>query len=119
MAFPMSWIDRINAAIVRRIHGKATLIADDVGVELSGQRREYSGLHRAVAYGHPNPVGDALSVALDFGEGQIVVVSENDAAWRTVVEALDAHPRNRMPYVEWSVRLVADPTRQFDLLSPR
>jgi hypothetical protein len=107
MAFPMSWIDRINAAIVRRIHGKATLRADAVGVELSGRRLAYADLQHAVAYRHPNLVGDDLAVALDFGEGRIVVVCENDGAWRTVVAALDAHPRSQRPAVEWTLALVA------------
>jgi hypothetical protein len=107
MDFPMSWIDRINAAIVRRIHGKATLRADDQGVEVSGQRLAYAGLEHAVAYRHPNLVGDDLAVALDFGEGQVVIVSQNDAAWGTVLSGLDRHPRTQRPSTEWTLALVA------------
>jgi hypothetical protein len=72
----VSWIDRINAAIVRRISGKATLLADEQGIEQAGQRLAWSGLDRAIAYRHPSLVGDDLAVALDFGESRIVVVSE-------------------------------------------
>lgn len=103
----MSWIDRINAALVQRIHGKATLRADDVGMELSGQRLAYSELCRAVAYRHPNPVGGDLAVALDFGGGRVVVVSENDGVWGTILSGLDRHPRNQRPSSEWTLALVA------------
>jgi len=104
----MSWIDRINAAIVRRLHGKATLAADERGVELNGQRLAYADIQRAVAYRHPNLVSDDLTVALDFGDGGSVVVSENDQAlWTTVLAALDRHPRNQRPSTEWRLALVA------------
>lgn len=63
-------------------------------------------LERAVAYRHPDFVGDDLTVALDFGEGRVVVVSENDAAWHPVLSALDADPRGRQRSAEWTVALV-------------
>jgi hypothetical protein len=107
MASPMSWIDRINAAIVRRIQGNATLRADALGVELSGRRLAYADLQHAIAYRHPNPIGDDLSLALDFGDGRIVTVSENDAAWRTVLSGLDGHPRNQRLSTDWTLLLVA------------
>lgn len=107
MDFEMSWIDRINAAIVRRIDRKDPLLADEHGIEQSGQRYAYADLKRAVAYRHPNLIGDELTVALDFGEGHIIIVSENDAAWRAVLSSLDAHPRSQRPSAEWSLALVA------------
>jgi hypothetical protein len=116
MAFPMSWIDRINAAIVRRIRGEATLRADALGVELSGRRLAYADLQQAVAYRHPNPIGDDLSVALDFGDGRIVTVSENDAAWRTVLSGLDGHPRNQLLSTEWTLVLVGAEDVRIELL---
>jgi hypothetical protein len=101
------WIDRINAAIVRRISGKTTQLVDEQGIEQAGQRLAWSGLERAIAYRHPSLVGDDLAVALDFGESRIVVVSENDEAWKTVLAALDAHPRSRQRSPEWTIALVA------------
>jgi hypothetical protein len=103
----MSWVDRINGAILRRIAGKATLLADEQGIEQSGQRFAYAELQRAVAFREPNLIGDALSVALDFGAGRIIVVSENEAAWQPILASLDAHPRNRRSSSEWSLALVA------------
>ena len=50
----MSWIDRMNAAFVRRIHGRRPLLADEHGVEHEGQRLAYADLQRAVAYRHSN-----------------------------------------------------------------
>lgn len=107
MDFEMSWIDRINAAIVRRIAGKHSLLADAHGIEQSGQRYAYADLERAVAYRHPNYVGDELAVALDFGESRIVVVTENEEAWTTLLAALDEHPRSRLRSTEWRLALVA------------
>ena len=107
----MSWVDRINDAILRRISGKAALLADEQGIEQSGQRFAYAELQHAVAFRQPNLVGDALSVALDFGGGRIIVVSETEAAWRSVVASLDAHPRNRKSSAEWSLALVAGEER--------
>ena len=103
----MSWIDRINAAVVRRIAGKDSLLADEHGIEQSGQRYAYADLERAVAYRHPNHVGDDLAVALDFGESRIVLVTENEDAWTTVLTALDNHPRSRLRSTEWQLALVA------------
>jgi hypothetical protein len=115
----MSWIDRINAAIVRRIHGKAMPVADEHGVGQDGQRLAYADLHRAVAYRHPNLVGDDLAVALDFGEGRIVVFSQNDDAWKTVLAALDAHPLSQQPSTEWTVALIAgSPETRIELMRP-
>jgi hypothetical protein len=107
MADEMSWIDRINAAIVRRIHGKASLVADDRGLEQAGKRLAYADLKRATAYRHPNLVADDLAVALDFGDGRVIVVSENDEVWMAVLAALDAHARNVRPSTEWRLALVA------------
>lgn len=87
--------------------GGTTLAADEDGVELSGQRLAYADLERAVAYRHPNLVGDDLTVALDFGDGRVVVVSENDEAWTKVLAALDRHPQNQRPSTEWRLTLVA------------
>lgn len=113
----MSWIDRINAAILRRVSRAPPVIADEHGVELSGRKYPYAELERAVAFRHPNLIGDDLTVALDFGGGHIIIVSENDAAWRTVLSSLDAHPRSHRPFAEWSLALVAGPEEaHIDLL---
>ena len=103
----MSWIDRINAAIVRRIHGTKLAVADARGVERDGQRLEYAELERAVAYHHPSLAGDRLTIALDFGGGRVAVVCESDEGWRTLLAALDAHPRNARPSTEWRLALLA------------
>jgi hypothetical protein len=108
----MSWIDRINAAIVWRIARKDGLLADEHGIEQSGQRYAYADLERAVAYRHPNHVGDDLAVALDFGESRIIVVTENDDAWTTVLAVLDKHPRNRRRLTEWRLALVVAAARE-------
>lgn len=115
----MSWIDRINAAVLRRIaRGRKQMSADANGVTKDDQTFPYADLERAVAYCHPSLVGDDLVLLLDFGQGRIIPVTEHDAAWKTVVEALDAHPRNRTRYPDWSVGLVADVKARFELLSP-
>ena len=103
----MSWIDRINAAIVRRIHGKVPLIADEQGLEQAGQRVAYAELQRAVAYRHRNLVGDDLALVLDFGEGRVLTIAENHEAWTTVLAALDRDPCNKRPSAEWRLELVA------------
>lgn len=114
----MRWIDRINAAIVRRIHGTKPLLADGRGLELEGQRLAYAELERAVAYRRPNLVGDDLTVALDFGGGRVAVVGDSDERWSTVLAALDAHPRNTRPSPEWRLALVAGgEDLQVDLLA--
>jgi hypothetical protein len=116
----VSWIARINAVVLRRIaRGRVKMSADAKGIGPGDNRYPYADLERAVAYCQPNLVGDDMVVLLDFGNERLIGVSHEDATWKTVTQALDAHPRNRMPYVEWSVRLVADPTAQLDLLSPR
>lgn len=113
----MSWIDRINQAILRRIQPAETVLADETGIEQAGRRYSYSELHRAVAYRQPGVVGDALSVALDFGDGRIVVVSESDAAWRHILIALDRDTRVRHRSAEWSLCLVGGaPDARFELL---
>lgn len=103
----MSWIDRINAAIVRRISRPATVVADEGGVEQAGRRHAYANLQRAVAFRQPNLIGDALSIALDFGDRNVIVISEHDAAWKTVLSSLDADPRSQRPAAEWCVALIA------------
>jgi hypothetical protein len=103
----MSWIDRINHAISRRTSGKAVLLAGEHGIEQAGQRYPYADLQRAVALRQPSVIGDALSVALEFGEGHVVVVSDTDAAWKPVLASLDEHPRILRPSAEWSLALVA------------
>lgn len=103
----MSWFDRLSAAIVRRIHGNVTLTADQHGVERNGHRLAYADLQRAVAYHQPRYTYDELAVALDFGEGRIVVFTESDEAWNAILAALDAHPRSFKPSIEWRLALVA------------
>jgi hypothetical protein len=116
----VSWIDRINAAVLRRIaRGRVQMSADANGVTKDGQTFPFADLERAVAYCHPGLVGDDLVILLDFGAGRLVPVTEHDSAWRTVVEAIDAHPRNSTRYPDWSVGLVADVKGRFELLSPR
>jgi hypothetical protein len=107
MAQKTTWFDRLNAAIVRRIHGNVTLTADEHGVPLNGQRLAYADLQHAVAYHQSRYTYDELAVVLDFGEGRTAVFSESDEAWNAVLAALDAHPRNRGPSLEWRLALVA------------
>ena len=115
----MSWIDHINEAMVRLINRQATVSADETGLVSNGERYPYTDLERAVAYSQPNAVGDDFAVLLDFGNERLICVSRDDAAWEAVTRALDAHPRNQSRHVEWSLRLVADPTTQLELLSRR
>ena len=102
------WIERINRAILRRVSPTPSLVAHPEGIELGdGSRYRYADLQRVVAFRHPGLVGDALSVALDFGDEHVVVVSQTDDAWSQVVSALDADPRSRMPSPQWSLALIA------------
>jgi hypothetical protein len=45
-----------------------------------GSRYRYADLQRVVAFRHASLVGDALSVALDFGE-HVLIVSQADNIW--------------------------------------
>jgi hypothetical protein len=104
----MSWFDRINAALVRRITGRMAIVADEQGLEQAGQRVAYADLQHAVAYRHPSYVGDDLAVVLDFGK-----------AWKPLLAALDVHPRIQRSSPEWRVMLVAGaPEVRIELLSP-
>ena len=102
------WIDRINRAVLRRISPALTLVADAEGIELGdGSRYRYADLQRVVAFRQAGLVGDALSVALDFGDEQVIVVSQADDAWPNILSALDVDPRSRMPSSQWSLALIA------------
>jgi len=116
----MSWVDRINAGIVRRIsRGRARVSAEADGITTDEQGLSYADLERTVAFCQASVVGDDLSLVLDFGQGRLVTVTERDAVWKEVVDALGAHPRSRTRYADWSVGLVADVKARFELLWPR
>jgi hypothetical protein len=107
--FRMSgWIDRIKRAILRRVSPTVTLMAYPGGIELGdGSRYRYADLQRVVAFRHASLVGDALSVALDFGGEHVIIVSQADDIWPQVVSALDSDARSRMPSSQWSLLLIA------------
>jgi hypothetical protein len=103
-----SWIDRINRAVLRRLSPTFSVVADRDGVELGdGRRYRYADLERVVAFRQASLVGDALSVALDFGNGNVIVVSQADDVWSQVLSALDADPRSRMSSSQWALTLIA------------
>lgn len=103
-----SWIDRINRAVLRRLSPTFSVVADRDGINLGdGSRYRYADLERVVAFRQASVVGDALSVALDFGDGHVIVVSQADDVWSQVVSALDADSRSRMLSSEWSLTLIA------------
>jgi hypothetical protein len=103
-----SWIDRINRAVRRRLSPTFSVVAHREGIELGdGSRYRYADLERVVASRHGSLVGDALSVALDFGDGHVIVVSQADDAWSQIPSALDADPRSRMSSSQWSLTLIA------------
>lgn len=116
----MKWLDRLNAAVLAHIaRGRTPTSVDARGALLGETRLSYEELERAVAYCQPNLVGEDMVVLMDFGDERLVAISEHDAAWAHVTRALNVHPRSRIGYAEWSVRLVADPTAQLELLSDR
>ncbi len=103
-----SWVDRINRAILRRVSPTFSVVADRVGIEHGdGRRHRYADLERVVAFRQASLVGDALSVALDFGDGHVIVVSQGDEVWSHVLSALDADPRSHMSSSQWSLALIA------------
>jgi hypothetical protein len=103
-----SWVDRINRAILRRVSPTNSVVGYREGIELGdGSRRRYADLERVVAFRQASLVGDALSVALDFGDGHVIVVSQADDVWLHVLSALDADPRSRMSSSQWSLMLIA------------
>jgi hypothetical protein len=103
-----SWIERINRVILGRLSPAASVVAHHDGLELGdGTRYRYVDLQRVIAFRQASLVGDALSVALDFGNGRAVVVSQADDVWPQVVSALDADPRTRMSSAQWSLILIA------------
>jgi hypothetical protein len=103
-----SWVDRINRAILRRVSPTYSVVTYREGIELGdGSRYRYADLERVVAFRQASLVGDALSVALDFGDGHVIVVSQADDVWSHVLSALDADPRSRMSSSQWSLALIA------------
>lgn len=103
-----SWMDRINRAVLRRLSPTFSVVAHRDGIELGdGSRYRYADLERVVAFRQASLVGDALSVALDFGGGQVTVVSQADDVWPQVLSALDADPRSRLSSSQWSLMLIA------------
>jgi hypothetical protein len=101
----MSWLDRIKA--IFRPPAPSPVYADEGGLERDGQRHPYAELQGAVAFRHPNYLGDTLTVALDFGDRRLLVLSEHDAAWHLVLASLDAHPRVQRQSTRWLLTLVA------------
>ena len=113
-----NWIDGINRAGLRRLSPSFSVVPDHEGIELGdGSRYRYADLERVVAFRQASLVGDALSVALDFGNGHVIVVSQTDEVWLHVLSALDADPRSRMSSSQWSLTLIAsEGESQLDIL---
>lgn len=115
------WIDRINEAILRRLSSRSRVSVNAEGVVLDGARQySYADLERVVAFRQANWVGDVLALALDFGGGRVIVVTESDSAWPVLLRALDAQSRITMCSSEWTLRLVAgDEQTELELLDAR
>ena len=111
----MSWFERIKA--IFRPPPPSPVCADETGLHRDGQKYPYAELQGIVAFRHPNHLGDTFALALDFGDQRLVVLSEHDAVWHTVLAALDAHPRVQCHSTRWLLTLVAG-AENIDLLAP-
>jgi hypothetical protein len=54
---------------------RAVALAHEGALEQAGRRYLCVDLQRAVAFRQPNLIGDSLSVALDFGDGDVIVMA--------------------------------------------
>jgi len=108
----MSWLDRINAAIVRRIRAREASEPEvtDEGVRLhDGSFLAFRALYRVIAFTQPALIGEFQSLGLDFGDGRVLVVNESQSVWDQIVRVLDAHPDRVLESKDWRLRLVAQP----------
>jgi hypothetical protein len=97
-----------QSCVLRRASPTHSVVTYREGIELGdGSRHRFADLERVVAFRHASLVGDALSVALDFGDGHVIVVSQADDVWSHVLSALDTDPRSRMSSSQWSLALIA------------
>lgn len=116
----MSWLSRLNEKILKRVRPEIEApVAWPEGLEMpDGTMLQYSSLVRAVATSTANIVGETLCLVLDFGEGWVVTVSEDQVIWQAVVDALDHHPRRRPSADGWKRRLMlaGDGHLEIDLL---
>jgi hypothetical protein len=64
-------------------------------------------LNASSPFGKPAWSNDALSVALDSGDGCVIVVSQGDEVWSHVLSASDEEPRSHMSSKQWSSARIA------------
>jgi hypothetical protein len=71
----------------------------------------FSELERVVAFLQPSFIGEDLSLALDFGCGRVVQLTEADDAWAATVTALDLNPQISTSSHVWSLELASSQDR--------
>lgn len=113
------WVDRLNRAILRGVSKRPAVQVTASELQAGGHTYRFSELRRAVAFRQASWVGDELAVALEFDEGVVVVLTEQDAGWSQLLVILDADPRTQLLSAEWSLRLVGgDAETRLELLRP-
>ena len=107
----MSIVDRLNRSIVDRLRAARPGVRIEgqqfVRADAGGERRfainEAKGvwLNRRDIYGR-----DVICVTFDFGDGQSIVVTEEDTMWRDMIGILD-RSGSMLPSSAWLVQAIA------------
>lgn len=91
----LSLIDRINAGLLRRLRGGGIDVAvDPPGIIRAGSRRlPVSDIAEAGVVWQDVFRARVMTLSLVFSDGSTLAISEEDAAWRDVLDELDRDGR--------------------------
>jgi hypothetical protein len=104
----VSLIDRMNRAFVgwlRRRDAAPTIIGDTILI--GGRQIPLTDLAGAIAYEADVHAGLAIALTLSFAGGASTTVTELDACWHDLLDALDRLRLTRTPSSIWLADLIA------------
>ena len=107
----MNLVDRINAAVLRRIRSRAITASETLetgGTELT---ESIERIKRLAAVLSDNFAGETMMLVASLDDGRVVRIDEDDPQWTAVLSALDGSGRTGMTSTEWRLHLMGDENR--------
>ncbi len=122
----MSLLDRLIGRVAARLRSRRGRVLGGVGADgllvtdEAGERRyRWDEVERVVAASSAGWIGETIFLAIALAGEDTLVVSETNAHWSALVDAIATRLPGAEPPAEWQLRLLATPDHPLGIYQRR
>jgi hypothetical protein len=101
------YFERLSALVRPRRATAPTVSADAEGLRIGDEQVAWGEVRRLHAYKRDIYSGDFLCLAILAAGGRMFEINEESPGWKDAGHAIERFLPGSLPYVEWTLRLIA------------